>query len=77
MFANTGGYLSTLLFGYPGLRLGSGPPESWAVRPVVLPRAWSGIHVERLWMQGEPRSLTATAGARSAIIDGVRLRKAS
>jgi trehalose/maltose hydrolase-like predicted phosphorylase len=77
MFANTGGYLTTLLFGYPGLRLGSGPPESWAVRPVVLPRGWRAIHVERLWMQREPRSLTATAGAASAVIDGVPLRKAS
>jgi trehalose/maltose hydrolase-like predicted phosphorylase len=68
MFANTGGYLSTLLYGYPGLRLGSGHPESWAVRPVVLPRGWTGIHVERLWMRGEPRSLTAVAGAPSAVI---------
>lgn len=77
MFANTGGYLTTLLYGYPGLRLGSGPPESWTVRPVVLPPGWSAIHVERLWMRGEPRSLTAVAGAPSAIIDGTRLRKAS
>jgi hypothetical protein len=77
MFANTGGYLTTLLYGYPGLRLGNGPPESWAARPVVLPPGWKEIHVERLWMHGEPRSLTATAGARSAVIDGVRLRKAS
>lgn len=77
MFANTGGYLTTLLYGYPGLRLGSAPPESWAVRPVVLPRGWTGIHVERLWMHGEPRSLTAVAGAASAVIDGTTLRKAS
>ena len=68
MFANTGGYLTTLLYGYPGLRLGSGPAESWASRPVVMPDGWSGIHVERLWMRGEPRSLTAVAGAASAVI---------
>lgn len=77
MFANTGGYLTTLLYGYPGLRLGAGSPESWAARPVVMPAGWSGIHVERLWMHGEPRSLTAMAGARSAVIGGVKLRKAS
>jgi hypothetical protein len=77
MFANTGGYLTTLLYGYPGLRLGSGPPESWAARPVVLPPGWNEIRVERLWMRGEPRSLVATNGARSARIDGVQLRKAS
>jgi protein-glucosylgalactosylhydroxylysine glucosidase len=77
MFANTGGYLTTLLYGYPGLQLGSGAPESWAQRPVVLPAGWSGIHVERLWMHGEPRSLSATKGSRSAVIDGVRLRRVS
>jgi trehalose/maltose hydrolase-like predicted phosphorylase len=77
MFANTGGYLTTLLFGYPGLRLGAGPPESWAERPVVLPRGWTGIHVERLWMRGEPHSLTALDGAPSAIIGGARRRRAA
>ena len=77
MFANTGGFLTTLLYGYPGLRLGTGPPETWAARPVVMPPGWKGIHVERLWMHGEPRSLTAIAGAPSAVIDGVRLRRAS
>lgn len=77
MFANTGAYLTTLLYGYPGLRLGAGPPASWAAKPVVLPPGWKGIHVERLWMHGEPHSLTATAGAPSAVIDGARLRRAS
>jgi hypothetical protein len=56
---------------------GSGPPESWAARPVFLPRGWKAIHVERLWMHGEPHSLSAVAGTPSAIIDGARLRRAS
>jgi trehalose/maltose hydrolase-like predicted phosphorylase len=77
MFANIGGYLTTLLYGYPGIRLGAGPPETWAERPVLLPAGWKGIHVERIWAHGEGRSLTAVAGAPSAIIDGRRLRQAS
>jgi hypothetical protein len=77
MFANIGGYLTTLLYGYPGLRLGGGEPETWPEREVVLPAGWRGIHVERLWMHGEERSLTAVAGAPRAILDGDSLRKAS
>ena len=55
MFANIGGFLTTLLYGYPGLRLGPGEPETWADRPVVLPAGWKAIHVERLWVRGEGR----------------------
>ena len=77
MFANIGGYLTTLLYGYPGLRLGPGEPDTWTERAVVLPAGWKALHVERLWVRGESRSLTAVAGAPSAILDGRRLRKAS
>jgi trehalose/maltose hydrolase-like predicted phosphorylase len=77
MFANTGGYLTTLLYGYPGLRLSAGPPETWTERPVVMPANWKAIHVERLWVRGEERSLTAEAGEPSAVLDGVRLRRVS
>jgi hypothetical protein len=62
MFANIGGYLTTLLYGYPGLRLGAGAPDTWSVR---------------LWTRGVPRSLTAEAGAPAAILDGRALRRAS
>jgi protein-glucosylgalactosylhydroxylysine glucosidase len=77
MFANIGGYLMTLLYGYPGLRLGAGSPETWPERPVRLPAGWKAIHVERLWVHGEGRSLTAIDGAPAAILDGTRLRRAS
>ena len=77
MFANTGGYLSTLLYGYTGIRLGTGEPETWLQRPVVLPPGWRSLEVERLWMHGEPRSLRAVAGAPAATIDGAKLRKVS
>jgi len=77
MFANIGGFLTTLLYGYPGLRLGPGEPDSWAERTVVLPAGWKALHVERLWMHGEERSLTAVAGAPSADLGRRRLRRAS
>jgi hypothetical protein len=77
MFANIGGFLTTLLYGYPGLRLGPGEADTWAERSVVLPGGWKELHVERLWVRGEGRSLTAVAGAPAAILDGHRLRKVS
>jgi hypothetical protein len=77
MFANIGGYLTTLLYGYPGLRLGPGEPDTWTEHGVVLPAGWKAINVERLWVRGEERRLTAVGGAASAILDGRRLRKAS
>ncbi len=77
MFANIGGFLMTLLFGYPGIRLGAGSPESWCERPVVLPAGWRGIHVERLYVRGDEMALTAEAGRPAAILDGKRPRRAA
>ncbi|HET7182904.1 MAG TPA: hypothetical protein VFI15_11785 [Candidatus Limnocylindrales bacterium] len=65
------------MYGYPGLKLGPGAPESWARRSVVLPAGWKGIHVERLWARGEERSLHAIAGRSAAMLEGQRLRRAS
>jgi hypothetical protein len=76
MVANTGAYLTTLLYGYTGLVLGPGAPETWARRPVVMPGGWKGLHVDRLWIHGEERSLSAKIGA-SAVLDGQALRRAS
>ncbi len=77
MFANIGGYLTTLLFGYPGLRLGAGEPPTWAERPVVMPGGWRGLHVERIYAHGDEYSLSAKRGQARAIIDGRQLRRVS
>jgi len=77
MFANIGGFLTTLLYGYPGIRLGPGEPDTWCERPVVMPGGWRGLHVERMYAHGDEVSLTAKAGAPRAVIDGQRLRKVS
>ena len=77
MFANIGGFLMTLLFGYPGIRLGAGAPETWCERPVVMPAGWRGLHAERLFVRGDEMSLTAEAGKPAAVLEGHRLRRVS
>jgi hypothetical protein len=68
MFANIGGFLTTLFYGYPGIRLGPGEPETWCERPVVMPADWRGLHVERIYAHGDEYTLTARAGAPAAVI---------
>jgi trehalose/maltose hydrolase-like predicted phosphorylase len=62
-FANIGGLLTGILFGFTGLKPGPGGPETWAERPVRLPSGWNAITVERLWIRGEPMRLSAQHGA--------------
>jgi trehalose/maltose hydrolase-like predicted phosphorylase len=77
-FANIGGFLTGLLYGLPGLRIGPGEPEKWPSRPVVLPAGWRSIEVERAWIHGKPARLVAPHGAeRAELIVGGRGRRAS
>jgi protein-glucosylgalactosylhydroxylysine glucosidase len=72
-FANIGGFLTGLLYGFTGLRSGPGEPESWAERPVVLPAGWTSIEVGRLWVRGKTMRLVARQGAERAeltLLDG-------
>lgn len=62
LFANLGGFLSSLLYGLPRLRLGPGSPDSWCKGPVVLPEGWEGIEVERVWVRGKPATFAAHHG---------------
>lgn len=63
MFANLGGYLTGLLYGFPGIRLNQGSPATWSDRSVVLPAGWRGIDVERVWIRGSEYRLSARPGA--------------
>jgi trehalose/maltose hydrolase-like predicted phosphorylase len=65
-FANLGGFLMSLLTGFPGLQPMSGDVTNWAKRPVVLPATWTRIEVERLWVRGIPYRLSARQGAERA-----------
>jgi protein-glucosylgalactosylhydroxylysine glucosidase len=64
--ANTGGFLSACLYGLPGIHLKPSAPSSWCERPVVLPQGWDAIHVNRVWVRGEPMHLVAEQGAPRA-----------
>jgi hypothetical protein len=63
MFANLGGYLTGLLYGFTGIRPSMEDPGTWIERPVVLPDGWKGIHVDRVWIKGRPWRLDAVAGS--------------
>jgi trehalose/maltose hydrolase-like predicted phosphorylase len=65
-FANIGGFLTGLLLGFPGLKVSSAEPSEWACRPVVLPKGWTAIRCERLWVRGRPMRLVARQGAERA-----------
>jgi hypothetical protein len=67
-FANIGGFLMGLIYGLPGLRLGPGAPDTWPVRPVVLPAGWRSIEVERAWVHGAGARIVAEHGANRAQI---------
>ena len=69
LVANVGGFLTGCLYGLPGLVLGSGEPESWARRPVVMPDLWEAVEVDRLWVRGRPVRLTARHGDDRARIE--------
>jgi hypothetical protein len=67
-FANIGGYLTGLLFGFTGLQPGpEDEPQTWAERPVVLPEGWTSIEIDRLWIRGKAMRLTARHGELALI----------
>jgi hypothetical protein len=68
-FANLGGFLMSLVVGFPGLEIGEGDPAGWASRRVVLPRGWKGLTVERLWLRGRPWRLEARHGEVAARLE--------
>ena len=74
-FANLGGFLSGLLYGLPGIRLGADEPSTWPSRPVVLPAGWRSIEVERAWVRAKPARIVATHGAERALIDMPHARR--
>jgi trehalose/maltose hydrolase-like predicted phosphorylase len=73
-FANLGGFLTALMFGFTGLRVDAGEPDTWARRPVVLPAGWRGIEIEQAWIRMEPARISARQGASRASIEFGRQR---
>jgi hypothetical protein len=68
-FANLGGFLSSVLFGFPGLEMNEEAPATWPSRPVVLPAGWEEIQVDRLWIHGRAARLSARQGAARATLE--------
>jgi trehalose/maltose hydrolase-like predicted phosphorylase len=66
-FANMGGFLSGLLLGLPRLEPDEDAPETWSAAPVVLPRGWTAIEVDRLFVRGKPMRLVARHGERALL----------
>jgi len=67
-FANLGGMLFGLLYGFTGLVIDDGEPANWPRRPVVLPSGWEAIEVQRLCIRGREARLVARHGAERAEI---------
>jgi trehalose/maltose hydrolase-like predicted phosphorylase len=65
-FANLGGFLYSLLLGFPGIHIGPGDFSDWTVRPVALPNGWKAIEIERLLIAGKAFKLEARQGAQRA-----------
>ena len=68
MFANLSGFLTGVLYGFTGIQLGPGGPETWSRHAVRMPAGWRSLRVERIWVRGEPHTLEAQAGAEGARI---------
>ena len=69
MLANLGAFLSSLLYGLPGILPNTGDPRTWPERRVVLPAGWRSIEVARLWVRGRPTRLIAAHGAERATLE--------
>jgi trehalose/maltose hydrolase-like predicted phosphorylase len=68
-FANMGGFLMGLLFGFTGIQPSGAGIKEWSVRKAVLPGNWEAIEVERVWVRGKPMALSATQGEFATLVE--------
>jgi hypothetical protein len=68
-FAKMGGFLLSLLLGFPRIEIGGGPWKEWPQQKLTLPLGWQSIEVERLWLHGRPVRLIAEQGRRAELQD--------
>jgi trehalose/maltose hydrolase-like predicted phosphorylase len=62
---NYGSFLQTAMFGFTGLRINEG---EWTKYPASLPEGWNKIEIDRIYVRGEAKKLTATDGARAQLV---------
>jgi trehalose/maltose hydrolase-like predicted phosphorylase len=68
-FANLGGFLLSLILGFPQIQPGPANPHDWCKGPVTLPAGWRSIEIERIWIRGQAWRLSATQGAPCASLE--------
>jgi trehalose/maltose hydrolase-like predicted phosphorylase len=61
-FANLGGFLMSLIFGFPRIAPSDASPDSWPCGEVVLPAGWDAIEIDQLWIGDTAWRLRATHG---------------
>jgi trehalose/maltose hydrolase-like predicted phosphorylase len=66
-FANIGGFLTGLMFGFTGLEPGPDAVDAWSRRTVNLPAGWSAIQIDRLWIRGRAMRLVARQGETAVL----------
>ena len=69
LFANLGGFLTSLIYGLPRIRLGPGAPDTWLEGPITMPSAWEGIEVDRVWVRGNAHELAGQTWERPGELD--------
>jgi trehalose/maltose hydrolase-like predicted phosphorylase len=67
-FANMGGFLIGLLFGFTGIQPSAAAVKEWSVRTAILPDGWEAIEVERVWVQGKPMTIKARHGEYARLV---------
>ncbi|MES1258938.1 MAG: hypothetical protein ABUS51_10925 [Acidobacteriota bacterium] len=60
-----GSILQTAMLGFTGIRIGDG---EWNKYEATLPANWKAIGIERIYVRGEPKSVTAEHGQKARII---------
>lgn len=65
-FTNYSSLLQSVLFGFAGLRISE---RDWVQYPASLPEGWKRIEVDRLWVRGVPKALTAEDGELARLVD--------
>ena len=68
-FANMGGFLVGLLFGFTGIQPSGQGVKEWSVRKAVLPEGWKAIEVERVWVRGKAMALKARHGELATLVE--------
>ena len=66
LLANVGGFLTSLMYGLPRIRINGPDPTGWLGGPIVMPDAWESIEIDQIYVGGRACALRARHGAPTA-----------